>query len=308
MKRNKTMMPSKCWILYFVLIGVFLLNEGFLQLGEAQIVFSSNREGKFNLYMMEEDGGNLRQLTDFPDEASAPAWSPDGRKIAFNDKNGGLYVMNVDGNDPPMRVFQFWAFDPVWSPRGDQIAGTIPHPKRIGLWTLILVDVESGRWEEPTLQIMLGGMTRPAWSPDGRNIAVGPVVMDVQTLEVRQLFRDLFPSNLVWSPNGTQVAFGGGHIYIANADGTHLRQLTHHEVALDVLPVWSTDGKTIAFTSNRDRNWEIYVIDVDGQNLRNLTNHPADDRDPAWFPATGLAVAPSGKLATSWGALKQNAR
>ncbi len=68
-----------------------------------------------------------------------------------------------------------------------------------------------------------------------------------------------------------------------DADGGNVRRLTHHP-KLDCWPVWSPDGKRIAFTSNRDGNYEIYVMDADGSNPRNLTRHPAADHHAAWSP------------------------
>ena len=55
-----------------------------------------------------------------------------------------------------------------------------------------------------------------------------------------------------------------------------LIKLTNHP-ARDGRPNWSPDGQQIAFTSDRDGNWEIYVMNADGTNPINLTNHPAED-------------------------------
>ncbi|MFQ5874860.1 MAG: TolB family protein, partial [Dehalococcoidia bacterium] len=52
----------------------------------------------------------------------------------------------------------------------------------------------------------------------------------------------------------------------------------------DSRPAWSPDGTKIAFTSDRDGNWEIYVMDADGSNPRNLTNLPIGEYEPAWSP------------------------
>ena len=65
------------------------------------------------------------------------------------------------------------------------------------------------------------------------------------------------------------------------------------------------DAQTrIAFSSDRNGNWDIYVMDTDGKNPRNLTNHPDDDTAPTWF-GSAFAVAPTGKKSTRWGWLKQ---
>ena len=53
---------------------------------------------------------------------------------------------------------------------------------------------------------------------------------------------------------------------------------------MDYWPAWSPDGKRIAFTSNRDGNYEIYVMNADGTGLRNVTQHPGQDNYAAWSP------------------------
>jgi TolB protein len=59
--------------------------------------------------------------------------------------------------------------------------------------------------------------------------------------------------------------------------------VTRH-AAHDDSPPWSPDGKRIAFTSNRDGNYEIYVMNADGSEPRNLTRHPGQDNFAAWSP------------------------
>ena len=76
---------------------------------------------------------------------------------------------------------------------------------------------------------------------------------------------------------------GNSEIYTMDSDGSNQTRLTFNE-AKDSAPVWSPNGKQIAFHSKRDGNREVYVMDVDGSNQRNLTRHPAFDVSPDWHP------------------------
>jgi len=91
-----------------------------------------------------------------------------------------------------------------------------------------------------------------------------------------------------WSPDGTRIAFhsyreGQEDIYIMNADGSNLIQLTDNTDE-DSIPSWSPDGDRIAFQSNRDGNFNIYIMDIDGSNQTRLTDNAATDGVPAWSP------------------------
>ncbi|MEZ4669224.1 MAG: TIR domain-containing protein [Anaerolineae bacterium] len=123
-------------------------------------------------------------------------------------------------------------------------------------------------------------------------------------------------STFAWSPDGSKLAFASkrlaiSRIYVVNADGTNLLQLTIDPVdgpvdragrslASDQNPSWSPDGTKIAFASNRDGNWEIYTMNaVDGSELTRLTNDEADDDTPAWSP-DGTQIAFATKREGNW--------
>ena len=76
---------------------------------------------------------------------------------------------------------------------------------------------------------------------------------------------------------------GDLEIYVMNADGSNVTQLTHNP-AYDGVPGWSPDGSRIAFHSDRDGDHEIYVMNADGSNVTQLTYYSADDRVPRWSP------------------------
>ena len=128
-----------------------------------------------------------------------------------------------------------------------------------------------------------------------------------------QLTEDPWASDFrpAWSPDGTQIAFasdrdGDFEIYVMSADGTNPIQLTHNLWEIDAGPSWSPDGKKIAFSSySHVLRADIYVMNADGSNVVNLTqNQDRDEFMASWHPIP-LAVSAKGKLSTLWGTLKR---
>ena len=301
----------------------------------AKIAFTSFRDGNDEIYVMDADGNNQRNLTNHPSNDYAPAWSPDGRRIAFyshRPEGSGLYAMDADGKN---QRFLTPVGDPVppaaWSPDGKKIAFTWEVE---GLDGVGLEGVGDGMQFDIAVIDADGGMPRnltnhpgqdkcPTWSPDGKQIAfyasgrngIGIFVMNSDGSNQRRLTAvntgDLYPD---WSPDGKNIVFESSKngekldIYVMNSDGTNRRRLTKHPEH-DRHAAWSPDSQSIIFYSERDGpSGEIYVMDANGNNQRNLTNHPAPDGFYArsfWFdPAFARAVSPVGKRIVSWGKVK----
>jgi WD40 repeat protein len=269
-----------------------------------QIAFVSDRDGNKEIYVMNADGTNQRNLTNHPAADWGPAWSPDGKKIAFVSTrddifNREIYVMNADGTNV-RRLTYHRALDeyPAWSPDGKKIAfaSRFRDDTYDIYWEIYVMNADGTNVRQLT-DFRYGhqsGSWEPTWSPDGTKLAftarIGGLphicVMNADGRGLRILTHD-WPNlhgGPAWSPDGTNIAFDvGGEIYVMNADGTNVRRLTDHPDN-DAHPTWSPDGTRIAFESWRDGNEEIYVMNADGTNQRNLTNHPARDWWPAWSP------------------------
>ncbi len=95
------------------------------------------------------------------------------------------------------------------------------------------------------------------------------------------------PAPVPQDEHGTMVAsiYRDGHwdIYALSAPGELLRRYTFGE-GDNRAPVWSPDGRRIAFESKRDHNWDVYAMDADGANLKRLTSHARFDGSPSWSP------------------------
>ena len=288
--------------------------------GKSKIAFiSRGPQRRHGLYVASADGSGQRRLTG-PVLDRTPAWSPDGRRIAFEsvhacrsagnparcDRSTGVYVVNADGSFR-LRLARNGSA-PAWSPDGRTIA-FFSGAK------IYLMNADGSEHRPLTRPLTAGHKRSLAWSPDGRKLAflndgdcrqfcfnlyvVGSDGSGLRNLTSR-LGADAGPgagpaSDPAWSPDGRKLAFVrlnaglGAPIYVVEADGSGLRRLAHNP-ALDAAPTWSPDGRKLAFVSERDGNSEVYVMSANGSGQRNLTRDPAFDGDPAWSP-DGRSIA-----------------
>jgi TolB protein len=99
----------------------------------------------------------------------------------------------------------------------------------------------------------------------------------------------MFAFRPAWSPEGTQIAFAGGEdgngeIFVIDLTTGEIANVSQH-TARDTHPSWAPDGNHITFVSNRDGNQEIYVLDLISGESWNVSNNPAADFWPSWSPA-----------------------
>ncbi len=269
-----------------------------------EMAFASDLDGDFEIWLINADGRNPRQLTDNAFMDSSPAWSPDGRQIAFvsnRDGNDEIYRMNADGSDVRRLTDTPDASEsfPAWSPDGQRISF---DSDRGGNWDVYVMDSAGSNLQRLTDHP--GEDWISSWSPDATQIAFESkrdgnyelyvVEADGKTPQrlTQNTVQDGAPK---WSPTGAQIAFfsrrdGDAEIYVMDSDGSHPKRLTNH-ARDDSFPAWSPDGTQIVFTSSRTGHDEIYVMDADGRAVRQVTDNGAQNWSPAWRP--GPLVPPT---------------
>ena len=231
-----------------------------------------NKETPNEIWIMDANGSNPTRLC----RGMTPAFSPDGKKIAFillaswtpgGLTRGGLALISARGGKPIL-IYpgnNTVIACPAWSPDGKKIAFTI-KPISLGYESLGDIYVINADGSNLTRLTKDGG-EEPCWSPDGKKIAF-----------VRK-----------------------GAIYIMNADGSNVTKFLEFPIYSEITlpngtrinirilggaekPAWSPDGKKIAFSSNAGDSCDIYVVDADGSNLTRLTDYPGKELFPTWSP------------------------
>jgi Tol biopolymer transport system component len=287
------------------------------------LAYGSNRTGSQfsdDVYVSPLDVETPTQLTFRRADDGQPAWSPDGRRIAFKTAQFGsnqLAIMDADGSNEALltRTFRFSEGQPSWSADAKKlIYRRTPENPLVQNGDIWVLDIEASRGDptNPVTQpvLVLAGDDRyPTFSPDSTKIAfrhgddlIEPsgdeevYVMDADGTNVRRLTSNAdFDSAPAWSPDGRRLAFENApgaslqpgvephekDIYVMDADGTNVRRLTDSP-GLDEGPVWSPDGTKIAFSSDRTGQQEIFVMNADGSDQQALTQNPARDESPDW--------------------------
>lgn len=275
-----------------------------------QELIAGNKGGNKEIFVMDWDGADLKQVSNHNSLAISPAWSTSGDLIAYTAfayhkknrvRNADLFTYNLKTGQRLLVSYRKGINSGAAFMPGDQ------H--------LLLTISQSGSpdiFRMKTDGTELTPLTRgpnkamnvePAVSPDGKYIAFSsdrggqPMVyiMNANGSGARRLTKTgKYNSSPAWSPDGKTIAFAGfdkDHfdIFTMDINGQNLKRLTDAKrpdgkASNNESPSWSPDGRHISFTSNRTGRYQIYLVNPDGTNERQITNDNFNWDKPKWSP------------------------
>jgi uncharacterized repeat protein (TIGR01451 family) len=220
--------------------------------------------------------------------------------VAYVQSNNDTHDMGLVSSENRILngILHRWAAAPAWSPDGTRLAFfgepgisdlSSVYSQGNGVWVVDVVDAQA---QEPWLLIAQDHIKNIVWSPDGSKLAfeVGPpniahevVVVDSRDGQTISRFPGEQPA---WSPDSKKLVIKscGSEcgLWLVNLDGSDGQQLTF--VESDSYPAWSPAGEYLAFASERDQDWEIYLLRLADGELQRLTRRPGTDTTPVFGP------------------------
>lgn len=264
-----------------------------------KIAMSCDLTGKKEIYTMNFDGTEAKQVTSHRSIALAPDWSPDGNKIVYslytrhtkNVKNIDLYEYDFKTSKARLLSNRTGINSGAsYAPNGKKIALTMSFLGNPEIFTMDLSNQTVSR-----LTNAAGFDVDPSWSPDGNRLAYvssksgKPMVYTVDidgTNDKRLTFAGRYNATPSWSKQNNKIAFAGWidsvfDIFIMNPDGTNIERLTKGQ-GNNEDPHFSPDGNFIVFSSSRAGKKNIYVMNIDGTFTKRLTYGLGNCVAPKW--------------------------
>lgn len=280
-------MKPTAFLLFVILVTDIVVAEGWDNARpswtpDGKIVFSSNRIGNWELFVMDGDGSNQTNLTNTASDEYFPSVSPDGSEVAFVkpvDGNYDIYVLNIETGET-RRITNHESVDdwPSWYEDGKKI---VFDSDRSGTWAIYMMNTDGsdkvllvdhpGKDVDPDASPSSPWIVFSSERPNGSQIfAVNPI----ENREIQMTDDQHANGSPSISRDGSTIVFSVGAdvgaLHRKSIDGDNESILTSSEYN-DRWSQWSPDGSTIAFDSNRDGHWEVFVFELETAVTKRLT-------------------------------------
>jgi Tol biopolymer transport system component len=298
-----------CLAMVMISSGMFASGATYAQesIQSSLIAFVSDLDGDYEIYTVQLDGENRRQITFNDDFDSEPVWSPDGREIAFASTREGhldIYLMSSDGSNQRAITSEINGRSPAWSTQGDRIAFSVPNP-----YDIYVIKRDGTNLINITATVDAPAFS-PFWSRDDSTVYFAAVLgqfdrdinafnlcwIDLADSDLQPTCADqVFPRQMSISPSGDQllqvVQFtggpGGSVIAVSDLRGENLTLLTSLETEYADYPAWSPDGAFIvALYEGIEQPFALSVLTSDGDFVYAVLEATDEEQieSPSWQP------------------------
>jgi TolB protein len=283
----------------FQILAVILLLSFYQSFAQKKLIaFSSDatKNDKQEIFIMDEDGDGVIQVSFLPLDCYAPRFSPDGKKIVFNATNRiSDYLYMVDLNDTA--TFSFPTFvdggiDPIFSSDGTML---MYRSEKDEYNAIYIMDMDSGE----SYAVSDGSLaTHGEFSHDGTKVVYSSSAEQNFDLVVLNLLdtTDKAQKTIVatkdaeiygtFSPDGMKIAFASfdinykGTVKVCDDNGKNVKVISSGGSAFN--PKFSPDGKYLAFVSNKSGNFAIFICKPDGSGMKQLTSEKGNAVEFDW--------------------------
>ena len=268
-----------------------------------KIAYIRNYRGSQEVWMMDFDGGSPRKLTNNGSINALPAWSPNGRYIAYTSwkkRNPDLFIQDVrTGKSRKISPFKGLNTGAAWSPDSQRIAFSASRGK--SSMDIYVVNVSGGTPVRLTKAKWGIRNLSPTWSPDGKKISFVSTrygspqifVMDVNgnsASNIQQLVtKGKYNQSPKWSPKGDWILFTGRDernvfdLFIVDPKTRKVKRLTQNQ-GNNTEAAWSPNGQNIVFSSTRDGVSKLFIMTKEGKYAKKLTYLSGKYLTPTWSP------------------------